>query len=127
MKKKFCFLISNNINCLSNFYNFLTQINLKIKFFKIKKNNNNHFKIIYINDTFYKINQFLKLLSKCLNIVKFFFFKNINLIFIKKIFFLKKVKINKNFIFIYLLNKYCFYLNIKKKNYVSSIMNNFLF
>ncbi|MFI4847088.1 MAG: hypothetical protein ACH6QJ_00325 [Candidatus Carsonella ruddii] len=127
MKKNFCFLISNNINCLSNFYNFLTQINLKIIFLKIKKNNNSHFKIIYINDSFYKINQFLKLLSKCLNIVKIFFLKNINF-FLNKIFFLlKKVKIYKNFIFIFLLNKYYFYINVKKKNYVSSIMNNFLF
>ncbi|MGK2916101.1 MAG: hypothetical protein ACSLEH_00710 [Candidatus Carsonella ruddii] len=127
MKKRFCFLISNNINCLSNFYNFLTQINIKIQFFKIKKNNNNHIKIIYVNDTFYKINQFLKLLSKCLNIIKLYFFKNINLFFNKKIFFLKKVKIYKNFIFIFLINKYFFNINIKKNNYVSSIMNNFLF
>ncbi|XRA05372.1 MAG: hypothetical protein ACN6LP_00760 [Candidatus Carsonella ruddii] len=127
MKKNFCFLISNNINCLSNFYNFLTQINLKIIFLKIKKHNNNHFKIIYINDSFYKINQFLKLLSKCLNIVKIFFLKNINF-FLNKFFFLfKKVKIYKNFIFIFLLNKYHFYINTKKKNYVLSIMNNFLF
>ncbi|MFI4913397.1 MAG: hypothetical protein ACH6QR_00080 [Candidatus Carsonella ruddii] len=127
MKKNFCFLISNNINCLSNFYNFLTQINLKIIFLKIKKNNNSHFKIIYINDSFYKINQFLKLLSKCLNIVKIFFLKNINFFLSKFFFLLKKVKIYKNFIFIFLLNKYYFYINVKKKNYVSSIMNNFLF
>ncbi|MGK2912782.1 MAG: hypothetical protein ACSLEI_00780 [Candidatus Carsonella ruddii] len=127
MKKKFCFLISNNINCLSNFYNFLTQINLKIIFLKIKKKNNNNFKIIYINDSFYKINQFLKLLSKCLSIIKIFFFKNINIIFNKNFFFLKKIKIYKNFIFIFLINKYYFYINIKKKNYVLSIMNNFLF
>ncbi|MGK2931103.1 MAG: hypothetical protein ACSLEG_00730 [Candidatus Carsonella ruddii] len=126
MKKKFCFLISNNINCLSNFYNFLTQINLKIIFLNIKKKNNNNFKIIYINDSYYKINQFLKLLSKCLNIIKIFFLKNINICFNKKIFFLKKIKIFKNFIFIFLINKYYFYINTKKKQYVSSIMNNFL-
>ncbi|MFI4883646.1 MAG: hypothetical protein ACH6QQ_00325 [Candidatus Carsonella ruddii] len=127
MKKKFCFLISNNINCLSNFYNFLTQINLKIFFLKIKKKKNIHIKIIYINDTFYKINQFLKLLSKCLNIIKIFFLKNVNLFFNIKIFFFKKIKIYKNFIFIFLINKYFFYTNFKKKNYVLSIMNNFLF
>ncbi|XOD38930.1 MAG: hypothetical protein ACAF48_00865 [Candidatus Carsonella ruddii] len=126
MKKKFVFLIYNKINCVSNFYNFLTQINLKIELFKIKSINKNHLKIIFINDSYFKINQFLKSLSKCLNINKIYIFKNIKKIIYKNIFNKIKIKFYKNFIFLNFINKYLFFYNSKKKNYVLSILNNFL-
>lgn len=124
MKKKFFFIISNKINCVSNFYNFLIQINLKIKLLKIKNLKKNHLKILFINDSFYKINHFLKLLSKCTNILKTFSFKNINLIFYNNIVFNKKIKFYKNFIFIIFINKIFTLYNFKKIKYVLSILNN---
>ncbi|UNB92020.1 hypothetical protein ACJEC8_00450 [Candidatus Carsonella ruddii] len=124
MKKKFFFIISNKINCVSNFYNFLIQINLKIKLLKIKNLKKNHLKILFINDSFYKINHFLKLLSKCTNILKTFSFKNINLIFYNNIIFNKKIKFYKNFIFIIFINKIFTLYNFKKIKYVLSILNN---
>ncbi|AQU89559.1 hypothetical protein [Candidatus Carsonella ruddii] len=126
MKKKFVFLIYNKINCVSNFYNYLTQINLKIELFKIKSINKNHLKIIFINDSYFKINQFLKSLSKCLNLNKIYIFKNIKKIIYKNIFNKIKIKFYKNFIFLNFINKYLFFYNSKKKNYVLSILNNFL-
>ncbi|WP_433927967.1 hypothetical protein [Candidatus Carsonella ruddii] len=127
MKKNFIFLISNKINCVTNFYNFLTQINLKIKLLKFNNLYKSHLKIIFINDSYYKINQFLKSLSKCLNFIKIYSIKNIKNIFYVNIIKKKNIKFYKNFFNLYYINKYLFFFNEKKINYVSSILNNLIY
>lgn len=127
MKKNFFFIISNKINCVTNFNNFLIQINLKIKLINIKNFNKNHIKILFFNDSYYKINHFLKLLSKCTNLEKVFSFKNNNIFFLNNIYIYKtKIKFYKNFFFLFFYNKYLIIYNFKKNNYMLSILNNLI-
>ncbi|BAF35157.1 hypothetical protein CRP_126 [Candidatus Carsonella ruddii PV] len=127
MKIKLIYLFKNK-NYTSNFFNYLIQINLKIIFLKIFFFSNIfHKKIIFINDKYYKINQFIKSSKKCFNINKIYFCKNYNFIYFNKLKFFKKFKFYKNFTFIFKKKKYLIFSSFKKKLYLSSILNNFLF
>ncbi|WGS66617.1 hypothetical protein MEJ65_00845 [Candidatus Carsonella ruddii] len=125
MKKNLILIIYNKINSSSNFFNYLIQINIKIKILKIKKFYKNNIKILIIDDCYLKINQFLKSLSKCLFIKKIFSYKKIKTMCYNKLYYFKNIKILKNFIFLSYIKKYIFFFNIKKNNYVKSIMNIF--
>ncbi|XZR52539.1 MAG: hypothetical protein ACM3Q7_00845 [Candidatus Carsonella ruddii] len=125
MKKNLILIIFNKINSSSNFFNYLIQINIKIKTLKINKFYKNNIKVLIIDDCYLKINQFLKSLSKCLFIKKIFSYKKIKIICYNKLYFYKNIKILKNFIFLIFIKKYIFFYNLKKINYVKSIMNFF--
>ncbi|WMC19215.1 MAG: hypothetical protein NVS84_00855 [Candidatus Carsonella ruddii] len=125
MKKNLILVIYNKINSSSNFFNYLIQINIKIKVLKIKKFYKNSIKILIINDCYLKINQFLKSLSKCLFIKKIFSYKKIKMLCYNEIYNVNNIKFLKNFIFLNYIKKYIFFFNIKKNNYVKSIMNFF--
>ncbi|WMC20006.1 MAG: hypothetical protein NVS90_00855 [Candidatus Carsonella ruddii] len=125
MKKNLILIIYNKINSSSNFFNYLIQINIKIKILKIKKFYKNNIKILIIDDCYLKINQFLKSLSKCLFIKKIFSYKKIKTMCYNNLYYFKNIKILKNFIFLSYIKKYIFFFNIKKNNYVKSIMNIF--
>ncbi|XZR52948.1 MAG: hypothetical protein ACM3Q5_00845 [Candidatus Carsonella ruddii] len=125
MKKNLILIIYNKINSSSNFFNYLIQINIKIKVLKIKKFYKNNIKILIINDSYLKVNQFLKSLSKCLFIKKILSYKKIKIINYNNLYLLKNIKFFKNFIFLSYIKKYIFFFNIKKNNYVKSIMNIF--
>ncbi|AFP84353.1 hypothetical protein [Candidatus Carsonella ruddii] len=126
MKIKLIFFFENK-NFTSNFFNYLIQINLKIILVKFYLYSSIiHKKILFINDRYYKINQFVKSSKKCLNIKKIIFYKNCNYLYLYNFKFNNKIKFYKSFIFIFKLKKYCIFLNFKKKNYTISILNNFL-
>lgn len=123
MIKNFVIIFYNKINNSTNFNNFIIQINLKIKKIKIKSFLKNHIKIILFNDSFYKINQFLKSLSKCFSIKKIFSYEKIKCINYNNFNIKKDLKFFKNFIFISYIKNYILFFNLKKLNYVKSIVN----
>ncbi|AGS06640.1 hypothetical protein AMC76_00840 [Candidatus Carsonella ruddii] len=127
MKKNFLFLVNNKINYLTNFYNFLTQINIKFQLFKINSFLKNHYKLIFIKDNNEKINQFVNSLKKCTKIKKIYSFKNLKKIFYNAMYYNYNCKILKNFILVNYNNFFLFYYNLKKEKYALSIMNNFIF
>ncbi|AFP84173.1 hypothetical protein A355_0154 [Candidatus Carsonella ruddii HT isolate Thao2000] len=124
MIKNLILVIYNKINNSNNFFNYLIQINIKIKILNIKNFYKNNVKILILNDSYYKINQFLKSLSKCLFLKKIFSYNKIKILNYNN-FYLSNIKFFKNFIFIVYLKKYIFFFNLKKKNYVKSILNFF--
>ncbi|AFP83609.1 hypothetical protein [Candidatus Carsonella ruddii] len=126
MIKNLIFLFNNKINYVSNFYNYLIQINIKINLFKIDLFFNFiNIKILILEDKFYKINQFLKLSKKCFNIKKILSYKNFNLLFFINFFFKLKIKFLKKFIFVFKKKKFYIIFYNKKNNYVKSILNSF--
>ncbi|AFP83799.1 hypothetical protein A33Y_0162 [Candidatus Carsonella ruddii CS isolate Thao2000] len=126
MIKNLIFLFNNKINYVSNFYNYLIQINIKINLLKIDLLFNFiNIKILILEEKFYKINQFLKLSKKCFNIRKIFSYKNFKLILFINFFFKIKIKYLKKFIFIIKKKNFFIFFYNKKNYYVKSILNNF--
>ncbi|BFI90957.1 hypothetical protein [Candidatus Carsonella ruddii] len=125
MKKNLILITYNKINSSNNFFNYLIQTNIKINILKIHNFYKNNIKILIINDCYFKINQFLKSLSKCLFIKKIFSYKKLKITVYKKLYNFKNIKFIKNFIFLIFVKKYVFFFNLKKNNYVKSIMNFF--